>query len=137
MRIVVRGHDLPGRTCGSYRNVHVGLQVGDRPDGLVPGDAPSAEWQTEVEVTERDGAVDYRGPAVRGRRGERFVYLTWGEVDGEAFAMFRRAKLMLGDLDQSARDAGTVVARVRLTDGSGMPLCARVRAPAVEWSVAG
>ena len=127
MRLVIRGSHLPGRNCGSYADVHVGLQVGKEPQGLVPGDAASAEWHTEVETT----GNDFRGPAVQGRRGERFVYLTWGTSDERGFTMFRRAKLMLAEVP---RTSGEVVASVRLTDERGMPVCARLRAPAVVWS---
>lgn len=40
IRIV--GTHLPGRQCGSYRGVSVGLQVGKEVVGLVPGDAERA-----------------------------------------------------------------------------------------------
>jgi hypothetical protein len=130
MRIVIKGHELPGRRCGSYDNVHVALQVGSRPEGLVSGDATEAEWVTEVRVICHDDGRDFRGPAVHGKRGERFLYLTWGEYDGRDFAMFRRAKLMLDDLPA---DSGEVVVHVGLTDGQGMPPCARLRDPVVRW----
>src|SRR4051794_20563612 len=134
MRVVIRGHRLPGRQCGGHRNVHVGLQVGSRPEGLVPGDADSAEWAAEIRVIDVDDHRDFRGPAVHGKRGERFLYLTWGEVDGSEFAMFRRAKLMLADLP-SDRDAAVV--DVDLTDENGLPCCARLREPSVRWSTSG
>jgi hypothetical protein len=124
MRLTIRGHHLPGRTCGSYADVHVGLQVGREPTGLVPADAADAEWTTEVRT---DGA-DFRGPAVQGRKGERFVYLTWGTVDDGSFRMFRRAKLMLDDLP---RGKDEVTVDVDLTDERGMPRCARLRPPAI------
>jgi hypothetical protein len=130
VRIVISGHQLPGRRCGPYSNVHVGLQVGSRPDGLVAGDAESAQWCADVQVIHIDNVRDFRGPAVHGRRGERFLYLTWGEVDGDRFAMFRRAKLMLDD----APDGEAVAAEVRLTDDKGMPCCARLRAPMIRWT---
>jgi hypothetical protein len=52
--------------------------------------------------------------------------------------MFRRAKLMVGDIDPellaaAARDDGLVVASVSLTDELGCPRCARVRPPAISW----
>jgi hypothetical protein len=130
VRVVIHGHKLPGRECGRYRDVHVGLQVGSRPDGLVPGDAATARWETEVRVIAQDDGRDFGGPAVHGRRGERFLYLTWGEFDGRDFAMFRRAKLMLADVP----DADEVVADVDLTDDSGMPCCARLHDPVVRWT---
>ena len=72
--------------------IHVGLQIGSRPEGLVPGDAPSARWEVDVRVIELDDERDFRGPAVHGKRGERFLYLTWGEYDGREFAMFREPR---------------------------------------------
>ncbi len=49
---------------------------------------------------DRAGSMDWRGPVVQGKRGERFVYLTWvsRRPDG-SFEMFRRAKLMLDRVD--------------------------------------
>ncbi len=131
MQLVIEGWNLPGRSCGSYRDIHVGTQLRRDPADLVPGDAATARWVVDVEVLERDGERDFRGPAVQGRRGERFVYLTWGELRGGTFTMFRRAKLML--LDVPDPDRPSVTARVDLTDECGMPRCARLRAPALAW----
>ena len=69
---------------------------------------------------------------MQGRRGDRFIYLTWGDVgDDGSFAMFRRAKLLLADLEPFAADAQTVIARVDLTDARGGPQCARLKSPAL------
>ena len=92
-------------------------------------------------VVDEQGALDFRGPAVHGKRGERFLYLTWGDVGGDgSFEMFRRAKLMLNRIDPALvreADQGEVplVATVELTDGRGGPRCARVDPPALTWSV--
>lgn len=79
--------------------------------------------------------LDFRGPAVQGKRGQRFVYLTWGNLGGDgSFTMFRRAKIMLSDvLELVGREAGDshVVATVDLTDNCGGPRCARLRPPAL------
>jgi hypothetical protein len=125
MRLLIRGTRLPGLTCGPYTNVHVGLQVRKEPVGLVPADAPAAEWAAEINTA--DG--DFRGPAVHGRKGDRFVYLTWGTVTDGSFSMFRRAKLMLADLPADAED---VTVDVDLTDEHGLPRCARLRPPALR-----
>jgi hypothetical protein len=94
----------------------------------------------EVRVVTDEAGLDLRGPAVHGRRGERFLYLTWGDVgpDG-AFAMFRRAKLMVADIeprllaDAAAAEEGGLRADLGLTDERGGPLCARVRPPTITW----
>jgi len=146
VEIVIRGHNLPGRSfCGQdapCANVHVGVQVRRDPADLVPGDAGSAEWHLDVRLeVDDDGAFDFKGPAVQGRRGQRFLYLTWGDVDGDgAFHMFRRAKLMLGQVDpQLLRDASArgapLQATIDLSDGRGQPRCGRVGPPALRWSV--
>lgn len=146
MRLTIIGSNLPGRefcaTDGSpCTNVHVGVQRGRLPTALVPGDAATATWELDVDLVERDGDTDFRGPYVQGKRGDRFVYLTWGERGADdAFEMFRRAKLMLDRIDATvmadAREADHLVARVDLTGNDGGPRCARVDPPAISWSAA-
>ncbi|MGA4842382.1 DUF5990 family protein [Streptomyces sp. G45] len=138
LTVRVVGRDLPGAVCGDYRDVHVAVQRGSEPEGLVRGDADEAVWEFEVRVVSgADGGVDFRGPYVQGRRGARFFYLTWGELPpGGRFAMFRRAKLFFGDLPVEGVVAGGVVGELGLTDGAGMPVCAGVRPPEVGWRVA-
>ena len=88
-----------------------------------------------------DGGVDLRGPAVFGKRGERFLYLTWGDVGtGDSFAMFRRAKLMIGDIEPellaaAARDGGVLFASLSLTDERGCPRCAPRQATGDQLAV--
>ena len=147
MRVVIRGENLPGRHFVSdgepLDNVHVALQERRDPVGLVRGDAGGAQWDVDVTLTtDRDGALDFRGPAVHGKRGERFLYLTWGNVDAAGgFAMFRRAKLMMHRIEPAlVHEADTtgrpLEATVDLTDDHGCPRCARVDPPAISWAVA-
>lgn len=138
MRLVIEGYALPGarfesRQTGALDNVHVGIQLGKRASELIRADADSVRWEIEVTVVDRPDGVDFRGPAVQGRRGGRFVYLTWGNVDGDGgFDMFRRAKLMLDDLEPALRQADSVTVRLGLSDAKGEPLCARVPASALR-----
>lgn len=146
MIVTIVGEQLPGRVfCEPdgtpIPNVHVGLQVRAEPEGLVPGDADTATWHADVRVeTADDGAIDFKGPAVHGRRDGRFMYLTWGNVnDDGSFHMFRRAKLMLADVSadlirQAETDDARLLATVRLTDERGGPRCARVGPSAVTWT---
>lgn len=133
MRII--GTDLPGLVCEEFRDVHVAVQRGRGPDRPVPGDAEGAEWEFSVQVvTGRDGKPDFKGPFVQGRPGERFFYLTWGELpQGGEFAMFRRAKIYFADLPAELLESGTAVGRLGLTDAQGKPLCAAVRPPRISW----
>ncbi len=141
MIIDIRGHNLPGRTFGEYRDVHVAVQDGRDPLGLVRGEAAGAAWEVDVRVVPVDGGLDFRGTAVQGRRGDRFLYLTWGDVAADGtFTMFRRAKLMLDRIDPAlvraaADGADRLVATVDLTDACGGPRCARVDPPALVWTL--
>ena len=132
MQLRIEGHDLPGRSCGGeHDDIHVGVQRKHEVIEQVPGDAKSATWTFEVTTkVDADGNRDFGGPFVHGKKGERFVYLSWGDGSGESFTMFRRAKLLLSE----SPTAESVVARIHLTDGKGMPMCARLKPPALEWS---
>ena len=133
MIIRIEGVDLPGRHCGDYDDIHVAVQRKREAFEEVPADAPAVTWILDITTkVADDGSIDFAGPFVQGKRGERFVYLTWGTGSGGAFTMFRRGKIMLSDAPATT---GTVVARVKLTDSCGMPLCARVKPPAITWSV--
>ena len=146
MRIRIEGSDLPGRRGGAEAdalrlgNVHVGVQRKAEVVDLTPADAARAAWELEVTSREVDELLDVGGPWVHGRPGARFLYLSWGAVTDDGFAMFRRAKLMFGDIPTAllrvAHDgAGVLVGRLGLTDAAGGPLCARVRPPAITWAV--
>ena len=146
MRIRIEGSDLPGRRPGAeadalrLHDVHVGVQRKAEVVDRTPATATEAVWAFEVTSREVDGLLDVGGPWVHGRPGARFLYLSWGAVTGDGFAMFRRAKLMFGDvptdlLRAAHDDAGTLVGRLGLTDAAGGPVCARVRPPAITWTV--
>jgi hypothetical protein len=146
VRIRIEGSDLPGRRGGGESdalragNVHVGVQRKAEVVDRVPADAASATWTFEVASREVDGLLDVGGPWVHGRPGARFLYLSWGAVSDDTFAMFRRAKLMFGDvptavLRHAHEGGGVLVGRLGLTDGCGGPRCARVRPPDITWQV--
>jgi hypothetical protein len=146
--IRIEADRLPGRDCGrapgfpGYRDIHVGVQRRARPDdllGLCPGDASAAVWELAAAATMKESGWDLFGPYVQGGPGGRFVYLSWGTVDGAGtFSMFRRAKLCLdavpSDVLNTAVKGELLVGRLGLTDSRGQPLCASVRPPLIEWS---
>jgi hypothetical protein len=150
MRLRIVGTDLPGLrfhdagfTERTWNDVHVGVQRKKEVVDLVPGDAPRAEFDLDVEVRPgRDGDPDEFGPYVHGRPGKRFVYLSWGAVgDDGTFDMFRRAKLWLSQvdpelLDQAAQPGRRLEAHLRLSDSCGGPLCGGLAPALVDWRVA-
>jgi hypothetical protein len=108
----------------------------------VPGDAPAARWEMPVTVRRDDDGFDFAGPFVRGVRDDRHLGLIWGDLlaDG-TLRVFRGAKLRLVDVDpglieQALRPGRKLIARIRLTDARGNPICARVHPPYLTWSAA-
>jgi hypothetical protein len=160
MTVLIDGSDLPGLTCHPepggvvHRNVHVALsgQDRDRPFLEMPGrggaralepvvgDAASARWEVTVTVRRGDDGLDFAGPFVRGARDDRHLGLVWGDVPGDGtLRLFRGAKLRLVDVDPALVEAALrpgrrLVARIRLTDARGNPVCARVHPPYLSWS---
>jgi hypothetical protein len=148
MQIRIEARDLPGRSCVAdgdfpgYDNIHVGIQRRNRPDDVVDlyaGDSPAAVWTFDAAVVDAPLGPDLRGPFIQAGPGRRFIYLSWGNVGSDSkFVMFRRAKLVLADIDTeimaAAQHSGSLTARLGLTDEKGDPVCARVKPPAVEWS---
>jgi len=157
--VLIDGYDLPGLTCRpepggpGHRNIHVALsgRAKDRPalvvpgrPGLaiepVPGNAESARWELQVTVRRDADGFDFTGPFVGGARDDRNLGLAWGDVPGDGtLRLFRGAKLRLVDvapavIEEALRPGHRLVARIRLTDPRGNPVCARVHPPALVWS---
>ena len=106
----------------------------------MPGDAPSARWDVTVTVRRDQDGFDFGGPFVRGDRADRHLGLGWGDAPGDGtLRLFRGAKLRLADvepqlIEEAMRPGHRLLARVRLTDARGNPVCARLRPPAITWS---
>jgi hypothetical protein len=164
MTVVIKGTELPGLTCQPepdgtvHRNIHVALATTAKgiaegqpwlavplKPGLAaepfPGDAKQAGWQVTVTVRGSAGdGYDFTGPSVGGDRTDRNLGLVWGDVPGDGtLQLFRAAKLRLIDvppglITDAMRPGRCLVARVRLTDDKGNPVCARLRPSHLTWS---
>jgi Family of unknown function (DUF5990) len=138
VRFRIVGIDMPGSECTRAQgfevdrtNVHVGLQAGADVVDLVRGDAGGAQFEIDVPV--KVGRLS--GPFVHGQGGERFLYLSWGDLEDDgAFTMFRRAKIHLDTLDAVALEGKIVEGLLKMTDAAGGPVCASVRPPVIRWT---
>ncbi|GJM39317.1 MAG: hypothetical protein DHS20C19_26840 [Acidimicrobiales bacterium] len=130
--LVMQLHDLP---TGQGIAVFGAVQIRRAVEQITPMRGSRMELTAEFETVRDERGVDFRGPYVQGRRGERFVYISWGLGDDpEEFHMYRRAKIMLDEIPASLLCEPTVVASIAGTSGDGGPVCARVRAEHVEWT---
>lgn len=99
-------------------------------------------FDVQVQVRGNLGAVDFRGPAVQGRRGDRFVYLNSGTFAGQPDSCWsRRAKLKLGSITpqlvERARESSAVLeARIAGKAKDGGPACATVLLLDAGWHTA-
>jgi len=141
MRVRIIGTDLPG-SGGRLPGVQLGVQHRDTVVDALPADAPSVTFELEVTVVATADGLDFRGPSVHGRRGERFLYLVWIRPNAEGTPkMFRRAKLQLAPVvpllppTVSDADGRIVIGSLALTDAKGEPVCASVRPPAISWQL--
>lgn len=126
MRIEIVGSD-----CPVLAGVTVGIQRASEVVDQQSAAGGTLRWKAEVRVV--DGP-DFRGPYVQGKRGARFIYLTWLRApDG----LFRRAKLMLDPVPAELlgeNAPASVRATFSLTMADGTPRCAAVRPPMVVWT---
>jgi hypothetical protein len=147
--VEIRGLNPPGRRCnpapehGPYEDVYVGLGRYTDPVALLPGDTEDATWRFEVRVVKKDGGLDYGGPQVDGKRGDRYIYLNWlnREPDGE-LRLFRRGKVMLDGLDPDLVDraestGAALTCTVDLTNDRGRPTTGFFRPHQVDWRLSG
>jgi hypothetical protein len=141
LNVKIIGERLPGLRFEDHTNVHVGVQRGDEVVQIQPAEGSSVKFTFGIVLREReDGEVDFRSPFVHGKPGDRFFYLSWGDVaDDGTFSMFRRAKLMLAAVPSGliTPKTGSLEAYLSMTDAKGGPVCAAVRPPAINWSTGG
>jgi hypothetical protein len=79
-------------------------------------EGPEMDLHATFEVVAKDGSVDFRGPYVQGKRGDRFVYISWGLTpDPDDFGMFRRAKVILDEMPVDLLEAQAVMATIEGT----------------------
>jgi len=136
--------DLPAHRfegCDGRTGIRVELQTKDGHEPGQPAGHNTLAFATEIVVKPgAGGAVDFSGPAVHGKRGERFFYLSWsGEKSGKR-DMFRRIKIHLRDVSPTqlalaSRNGGVLVARVHAVACDGGPACASVPLLGGSWSV--
>ncbi|GAB3399181.1 DUF5990 family protein [Flindersiella endophytica] len=128
----INARNLPSAWCRDHGVTSLGLSRAKEVVGAVSTDEPEAEFDLTVDVVRKPDALDFRGPCVFGKPGERFLYLNWTGGSGSG-----RIKLQLVPVDatlvEAALEGGRLVADLDLTGPKGGPVYASVRPPALTW----
>jgi hypothetical protein len=115
-----------------------GLQSKGEVDDPVPA-VETTDFDTVIEIRTDGSGVDFFGAHVHGRRGDRFLYLSWGLPDQtEPFVMFARAKIKLVTiptdlLDQCLEHNGQLVVEVEATNTKGQPSSGTIKPHDSAW----
>ena len=132
--------DPPGNCYCPAVPILLGTQRNKDVEQVVPA-TETAEFLLDVGVVSTPNGFDFKGPYVHGRKGDRFLYLSWGvEKAGEGFDMFARAKLKFEDLDQNLLtdvlgvDQPSLTCTMQATNEKGHPASGTIRPPRVSWS---
>ena len=141
VRIVCEGfpaHRFEG--CDGRRNIRVELQTKTGFDPGEPDGCDAVSFMAEITVKSgADGGQDFSGPAVHGKRGERFFYLSWSGEKAGGREMFRRTKIHLRDLTPAqifrAIKGSVLIARIHAVAKDGGPACASVPLLGGGWKL--
>lgn len=137
VRIRIFGHDMPASWCAAHGVPQLGISRRKEVIDVVSTQEDSAEFELSVDVIDGPDGLDFRGAYVHGRKGERFLYLNWGQAGADGWTGVRRVKLQLLTIDRSLVEAalgGSVLtADLSLSDDRGAPATASVRSPLLRW----
>jgi hypothetical protein len=124
---------FPGRSFAQCEDLEVGWGQGKTVMDAVPGDSVEARFTAHLHARQRaDGTVDFAGPLVQGKSGERFLYLVW-TCAADRKTPLRRIKVPLHQLTWEDLQNGQIVAHLQMTGPDGGPLAATPKAPYLRW----
>lgn len=126
-----------------FKTVHgvlFGLQSGREVVDPVPA-VKTTVFNTVIQIVDTASRVDFKGGHVHGKRGDRFLYLSWGLPDpSEPYVMFARAKIKLTNIPAHLVDLAThrghvLVCDLEATNGKGEPATGTIKEAAISWRV--
>lgn len=124
------------------QDIRAELSTRNGPEAGTSHGTSAVAWTTEMSLKPLpNGAIDFTGPAVEGKRGERFFYLSWSSRTFHGRERFRRTKIPLRgltaeSLNRLPKTGGTLTARISALARDGGPACATVPLLGGGWQVA-
>ncbi len=127
--------NMPGSTIDGNPGCMLGVQKSAETVQQVSADNPTAFFEIEVEflLDPASGKIDYKGPYVHGKSGERFLYFCWGFESLHGWQTVRRAKFYLDSITPVQWNAAMqmfepVRVRFNMTGPKNQPLTASIKA---------
>lgn len=130
--------DLPDHRVLEYNDLRLGIQERKEVKQDVACSVRQARFMFTLEVEIEGGTARFRGPVVQGTPDDQFIYLVWGERDGEAWVTSRRVKVPLSsiEIERITRAIETnqpVAMRIVMTNNKGEPIAASLKPDQIEW----
>ncbi len=130
--------DLPDYRVLEYNDLRLGIQEKKEVRQDVACSVRQARFMFTLEVEIEGDRARFRGPVVQGTPGDQFVYLVWGERDGEAWTTSRRVKVPLSaiEVERITRAIETnqpLAMRIVMTNSKGEPIAASLKPDQFEW----
>lgn len=133
IRLRIHCRHLPGTSFEGRTAVRLGIQRGSEVIEDVPADAERVTFTIPLRVRKspETGKPNFLGPFAHGTPEDRFLYLCWGERNGEIWEGFRRAKVRLNPLggerlEESLQTGKPIEVHLDMTDAKGGPACGSV-----------
>lgn len=130
--------DLPDHRQREYDALRLGIQEKKEMRQDVACSVRQARFMFTLGVSLKEGFPIFRGSQAQGAPGDQFIYLVWGERDGEVWATSRRVKIPLSNIDpqriEQAVSANLPLAmRVVMTNNKGEPIVGTLKSDQYEW----
>lgn len=135
----IRCHNLPGVQVGERNAARLGIQKRQEVIEDVAADVEEAVFIAPIRVEfKAAGAANFLGPFVHGTSRERFLYLCWGERNGEHWEGFGRAKLQLLPIPhpllfRASDNNSPLEVSINMTDEKGKPIYATIKEKQLFW----
>ncbi len=139
INLKIRCYNLPGAQLGDRHAIRLGIQKRKEVIEDVSADVGEAIFVAPMRVELKDtGNADFHGQFVHGTTRERFVYLCWGERNGEHWEGFSRAKLQLLSIPsalllRASDNKSFLEVSIDMVDEKGKLICATIKDKQLLW----
>ncbi len=130
--------DLPDYRMPDYNNLRLGIQEKREVKQDVACSMRQARFMFTLEVQIDGDTARFSGPVVQGSPGDQFIYLVWGERDGEEWKTSRRLKVPLSRIEverilHAIQTNQPLTMRIVMTNNKGEPISGALKSGQWEW----